>query len=380
MFKSLCSAVLAFGLSHSAMAQSNTAAPAIIKIAEQTKFNADLRYRMDWMKEDVLGNRREPRYRHRLRARVGFQTDIDSQWSLGARISTMDGQNLRGGEPISYNQTINDNASKKFVGWDLAYFQWKNESGWMVRGGKMTNPIYTPQGSQLIFDMDYTPEGMALVTPWFVTSGYILESRGLKTGSTTEMDPTAWLWATQAKHQLNVQDHALTVGAGYYHFFNMKGFTNIYTTNSTFPFQGNTFYSDGGIVKYSYGYQVAQLFGEYQLSTKWPVTLYADVIRNLAIGRNNFGWIAGAKYGSAAKANTWDMTYFFRRTESDATVSALNDSDFANGREQSYGHTVVGRYSLTDNVRLAVQYSKAFIGVNHDDNNDRVFLDLNIAM
>lgn len=386
MLKSLLMGTIAIGLSvgfvwfgESAMAQSNVA-PTVVKILEQTKFNADFRYRLDWLKEDVNGVKREARYRHRIRARVGFQTDVDSQWSLGARIATMDGKNLNGGEPVSYNQTLDDNASRKYVGWDLAYFQWKNESGWMVRGGKIVNPIYTPQGSQLIFDMDYTPEGLALQTPWFVTAGYMLDSRELKTGSTTEMEPTAWLWATQAKHQMTVKDRSLLFGAGYYHFFNVKGFTNLYTTNTNIPFLGNTFYSDGGISKYAYGYQVAQLFGEFQPLATLPVTLYADVIRNLAIGRNNFGWIAGAKYGTAAKAKTWDVMYNFRRTESDATMSALNDSDFASGREQAYGHTLIGRYSVTDNVRLALQLSKANIGPNHDDNNERVFLDLNIAM
>lgn len=384
MFRSLTMALIAIsvGVGHSAFAQSVATQPITMKWVEQIKWNGDLRYRIDWLKEDVNGVKREARYRHRVRARFGLQTEIDPQWSLGFRVSTVDGTNTNGGDPVSYNQTLDNNGSKKMIGWDLAYFQWKNESGWMVRGGKIVNPIYTPQGSQLIFDMDYTPEGLALQTPWFVTAGYILDERDFRTAAPTETKaaPDAWLWATQVKHQMSVKDRPLVVGAGYYHFFDVKGFTNLYTTNSNIPFLGNTFYTDAGTSKYAYGYQVAQVFGEFQPCTQLPVTLYADVIRNLAIGSNNFGWIAGAKYGAVTKAKTWDAGYFFRRTESDATVSALNDSDFASGREQSYGHSLVGRYGLTDNVRIALQYSKAWIGPNHDDNNDRVFLDLNISM
>ena len=378
MLKGLLMTLFAVSLSQSAVAQN--ASTVVMKWVDQTKWNGDIRYRIDWLKEDVNGSKYEARYRHRLRARFGLQTDIDPQWSIGFRVSTMDGSNLNGGEPTSYNQTLDNNGSRKYVGWDLAYFQWKNDSGWMVRGGKISNLIYVPQGSQLIFDQDYTPEGMALQTPWFVTAGYILDERAFKTSPSTAAEPDAWLWATQIKRQTNFKDKPVTWGAGYYHFFNVKGFTNLYTTNTNIPFLGNTFYSDGGISKYAYGYQVLQAFGEIQPLSAWPVTFYADVVRNLAIGRNNLGWLAGAKYGSSGKAKTWDATYFFRRTESDATMSALNDSDFASGREQAYGHTMVGRYSFTDNVRMALQYSLAFIGPNHKDNNDRVFIDLNITM
>lgn len=374
MMKSLMALFLGLGLMAST-AEAQSSAQTVAKWIDQTQFTGDLRYRIDWLKEDSNGAKRDPRYRHRLRARFGFQTEIEPQWSIGARISTMDGA----GEPTSYNQTLDDNGSKKSVGWDLAYFQWKNDTGWMVRGGKMMNSFYTPQSSQLIFDMDYTPEGVALQTPWFVTAGYILDERALASGSNTKMEPDAWLWATQAKHSMNVHNMAMTVGAGYYHFFNIKGFSNLYTTNSNL-FLGNSTVLDGGSQRYANDYHVGQLFGELQPMADRPLVFYADVIQNFAASRGNFGWLAGARYGNAVKAKTWDVGYAFRRTEADSTIAAINDSDFASGFDQAYGHILNARYALTDKIRLAFYYSKAYVGANHSDQNDRVFFDFNITM
>ena len=370
-----------YGLFSALIAMVFNSSPALAQAAkwvEQTQFNADMRYRMDWLKEDVNGANRDPRYRHRLRARVGFHTEVEPQWSLGARIATVDGAATSGGDPVSYNQTLDDNGSKKMVGWDLAYIQWKNETGWMAKAGKIVNPIYTPQGSQLIFDQDYTPEGVALQTPWFVTTGYILDERALATGSTTKKAPDAWLWATQTHHNFNVADRKLLAGVGYYHFFNLEGHSNLYTTNTTFPFLSNS--SVASSSTYEYEYRVAQLFGEFQLLKDQPLVAFADVIQNLAASRGNFGWLAGLKYGKMDKAGSWDAMYFFRRTDTDSTVSALNDSDFAGGRDQAYGHVLNGRYALTDKVKLGLTYIKAAIGPTHSDDYDRVFIDFNMSL
>lgn len=380
VFTSFVAAVFFMGSVAFAQTTPSATATNVAKWIDQTKFSADVRYRQDWLKEDVNGNHREGRYRHRLRARVGFHTDVDSQWSLGARLSTVDSASLSGGEPVSYNQTLEKNGSKKVVGWDLAYIQWKNEMNWMARAGKMVNPIYTPQGSQLIFDVDYTPEGVALQTPWFVTAGYILDDRSLTSGSTTKMDPQAWLWATQAKKDFTFGEIPVVLGAGYYHFFNVQGYTNLYTSSTTFPFLSNTSFADGATNKYLNPYQVAQLFGEVTPVKSLPLTLYADVIQNLAIGKGNFGWISGAKYGSASKAKGWEAMYSFRRTEADSTVSALNDSDFAGGRDQAYGHIVNLRYGLTDNVKLAMYYNRAWVGADHSDIYNRVYFDLHLSL
>lgn len=355
--------------------------PANLKWLEQTTFTGDVRYRQDWSKEDQNGAKRDGRYRQRLRVRLGFHAELDEGWGLGARLSTMDAATTNGGSPDSYNQTLERNASKKLVGWDLAYIQWKNNSGWLARGGKMLNALYIPHFSQLLFDQDYTPEGLVLQTPWLTTVGYILDERGLTQGSNTKMDPTAWLWATQAKKDFALtNDMNVTAGAGYYHFFNIQGYTNLYTTNNNFPFLGNTYVADGAINKYANPYQVVQLFGEFQPTKAMPLSFYADVIQNVAIAKGNFGWIAGTKYGNLAKAKSWDLMYSFRRTDADATVSALNDSDMAASRELSYGHIIAGRYGYTDRVRLAVYYNTSMIGAAFSDHYDRVFFDVNVSL
>src|SRR5436190_533516 len=72
-----------------------------------------------------------------------------------------------GGDPISSNVTLMDNGSKKFVFIDLAYAKWREVQSDRLNAtltlGKMENPLVT---SDIVFDHDYTPEGMAQQVTW----------------------------------------------------------------------------------------------------------------------------------------------------------------------------------------------------------------------
>ena len=50
---------------------------------------------------------------------------------------------------------------------DLAYFDWHPErvEGLNVIGGKMENPFYAPGKTELLWDGDLRPEGVALNSP-----------------------------------------------------------------------------------------------------------------------------------------------------------------------------------------------------------------------
>ena len=106
---------------------------------------------------------------------VGFRlTSSEPDSSLNDGGASEDTQ--FGGDPISGNTTFTDNASKKFVYIDLAYGKWTpvNTDFWSAAFtiGKMQNPFSL---SDLVFDSDYTPEGLAQQFSFALAEAHQLE-------------------------------------------------------------------------------------------------------------------------------------------------------------------------------------------------------------
>ena len=128
------------------------------------KINGDFRGRYESFTYD---NNATERDRFRYRARLGFTAVMQENFEVGLRLASGDldsGIPTGGVDPISTNQTLQNNASKKGVFLDLAYAKWSplNTRDWSgsLTFGKMENPFVFP--STMMFDRDYTPEGGAL--------------------------------------------------------------------------------------------------------------------------------------------------------------------------------------------------------------------------
>src|SRR5215218_5055576 len=101
------------------------------------------------------------RQRVRPRLRLGGIVSLKDDWEIGFRIaSTPSVGRDSGGDPLSTNQTFEDNGSRKPIGVDWAFARWTpiHTPEWTgsFSLGKMENP---PNYSENIFDVDYTPEG-----------------------------------------------------------------------------------------------------------------------------------------------------------------------------------------------------------------------------
>lgn len=65
-----------------------------------------------------------------------------------------------------------------------------------------------------------------------------------------------------------------------------------------------------------------------------PLALHGDYIKNLAdtTTDQDTGYQAGLQIGKASDPRTWEVAYFYRISETDATVADISDSDWgANG-------------------------------------------------
>ena len=66
------------------------------------------------------------------------------------------------GNATSTNQTMTNNNDKKAVYFDLANVDWAVTDTTRLLLGKMENPLRVLSQSQLIYDVDYTPEGLGI--------------------------------------------------------------------------------------------------------------------------------------------------------------------------------------------------------------------------
>ncbi|MBT3218517.1 MAG: hypothetical protein HN348_05450 [Proteobacteria bacterium] len=150
--------------------------------AERIKFQADLRYRLELIDTPQT----EIRHRHRLRARAGVFANVFEGLDLAMQIGT--GQS---DDPVSNNQSFTEAFSSKPLWLDFAYFdfhpQWLFDDLHLV-AGKMKNPFYRVGKSELFWDPDLNPEGLAttlehrlaVVEFSFAASAFSVEERGGK--------------------------------------------------------------------------------------------------------------------------------------------------------------------------------------------------------
>src|ERR1051325_7308301 len=109
------------------------------------KIYGDLRGRYEYFHTDndtpgaAQPNKDRTRFIYRLR--TGMTATLKDNFEFGFRIASGEPTGAFGGNPISSNQTFQDNGSKKFLWIDLAYGKWTpiNNGPWLLSGtiGKM---------------------------------------------------------------------------------------------------------------------------------------------------------------------------------------------------------------------------------------------------
>ena len=139
-------------------------APSIFKIRDwltNVSLMNDLRMRYDGIyapDPDFV-----TRHRLRPRLRLGGIVTLKDDFEIGFRLASAPSVGRdSGGDPLSTNQTFEDNGSRKPIGIDWAFARWTpihtpEWTGSFVLG-KLENP---PNYTEDVFDVDYTPEGLA---------------------------------------------------------------------------------------------------------------------------------------------------------------------------------------------------------------------------
>lgn len=278
------------------------------------------------------------RHRLRYRARLGFTAVMRDNFEAGLRLASgdIDSYPSNGLDPISSNQSFQNNASKKGIFIDLAYGRWTplRTDGWLLAltAGKMDNPLVCPD---TVFDPDYTPEGLALQlgrdlgarhTLRFHGGAFVLDEIGAST-----RDP--YLLGAQTRLESRWTDRvSSSLGAAYLAIGHADALANNAVPNIN---RGNT-RTAGGALIHDYRPVLVDAAVTWRLDSfplypgACPLRVGGDYLDNPGADSttDSEAWSVGITLGKAGKKGTWELAYAYKWLGADAWWEELVDSDF----------------------------------------------------
>ena len=344
---------------------------ALPKWIQNTKLKGDFRLRYQY--DDKDKDSKSGRSRGRIRFRLGMESKINDQFMIAAGLAT------GGTDPRSTNQTFQDTFSTKGINLDYAYVQYSPWQGLKVFGGKMKRKPVLWEPTDLLWDGDINPEGIAIALSkdigkgsLFMNSGFfVLDEEGSKSnepwmayfqpGMNWKLNESASLKASVTGYLINTKgydmDHSPDTNTltGANHKYDYNAISPALELGIKEPF--------GGFVPY------AALFGEY--------------VNAFDPSSENSGYALGFKFGDkkVKKNGQWQFKYIYRHLERDAWLDCLPDSDAYDGDTNVEGHEIELKYGLAKNVTFGIDYYymepiKNLAGLNTDNNQQVLQVDL----
>lgn len=323
-------------------------------------FKGDFRYRYEMYNTENDTSSRVNR--NRLRARVFIGAEVNDYVDVGIQFAS------GGDDPVSTNQTMEGGFSTKGLWLDLAYFDWHplvNNDSWDVRviGGKMKTPFRVMSKSELLWDPDLRPEGMAATFQGDTDALSVFGSAGGFFIDENNKDADIGMFGAQLGVIVPVDEITVTAGAGHYNFTNVKDAISVVDSGDSF---GNLSMTDvNGNEVLLEDYNEMEYFAEIACKAgDLPVAVFGNYVNNLAATKEDKGYVGGIKIGKAKKPRSWDIRYQYKRIERDAVYGAFTDSDFIGGGTNGKGHEINFGYMLAANWKIALTY---FINKKHLD-------------
>ncbi len=335
----IITAALSFGFS------ATTASAEDANWADSIKVSGDFRYRLETV--DQEGNER--RDRSRFRARINLDAKVNETVKVGVRLAS------GSEEPTSTNQSFDKFASTKDISIDRAFVAWTPAKGSRILAGKMGLPFYKPNGSQLLWDGDLNPEGIAYQ---YKNNGFFASVARFNLDECGSCDDS-YMNGVQAGYSYKMANNSkVTFGLGQYAF----------DLNSA-----ETGFADE--------YSETELFADYstRLYDK-PLVVYANYVVNgdgaalaAAAGLNDdldTGYELGFKYGKVKGPRTWDVGYIYKTIDVNAVFPLWTDSDFAGGGADGEGHLLKFGYGVNTNFSIGVSHyiNERSISLKNDAN------------
>jgi len=334
---------------------------------ERIKLDGDFRYRYE--KIDVDGA--SDRNRNRIRARANVRADLNDDVEIGFGLAT------GGDDPVSTNQTLGAGGSSKNIALNLAYADWEATDGLHLIAGKYNNPLLRVGKQALMWDGDWTPEGLAASyqRDWFFLNaiGTWLESDSRKSNDN-------FSWGGQIGAAGEIGGAKLKGGVAYYSIKTRGESTTFGDPGDPDDYFGNTAVEPGGLpcgstpgasCAFLYDYVLTEAFAEAAFKLgDWPTVVFADYVRNSDPADNNTAWTMGARIGQAKERGQMEFSYLYADKGADATLGLLTDSDFAGGGTDNRGHFVKLMFGVNKTWSIGAQYFINEIDVSSGNKRD----------
>jgi hypothetical protein len=368
-----------------------------VKIIKQDKsldwlsrfsFSGDLRVRGEGFYQGE-GPAANARSRMRYRLRFGAQMKISDELLAGVRLASGDSN-----DPVSTNETLTNLFTRKPVSIDHAYimltpketiglgdFAWNPIT---LYAGKFTNTFFKPRAvmvSELIFDDDLSPEGLAETFTLYEGSEGLLRRFQLNAAQWVVRENSrsgdAWMMGGQAVVALQpLASTRLTLAVGDYFFSKTDAIAQARAGNSALKITNSVILKDGTVVKggrsltpgtgdkdfrrFLGGFNIVNASMQLDFNTgyaQWPFSLMADFAHNTDAknGRDIAIW-AGASLGATRNPGDWAFSLAWARTETDSVLSTFSYSDFGrDGGTNNQGPFVRVDYMLFPRLTISAK-------------------------
>lgn len=272
------------------------------------EWKGDLRYRFENSTETESGLQSSS-YRDRIRARIQAKAKVNDSIEAAIRLAT------GGQSATSTNQTLDSEGANKALDLDLAYGKVKVADGHSFTFGKMKTPVYKAGKSDLIFDGDLTPEGIAYHGEF--GNVFINASRLWMTNNDSD---DVILYAPQAGVSFG-EDTKVTVGGSFYKY-----------TNADYAiFQG---FADVSGKAGGAGWTV---YSEFATNTDEAATDASSYLAGLSL-----------KFGD------WSAAYDYRSLAADTTNLNIVDGDSCGGKVACNSSRVSVSRKIQDNLKAGL--------------------------
>ena len=318
---------------------------------DRINFKGDFRLRYEGIDEEGDSNID----RARIRARFGLSAKVSEDLKIVVRLAT------GGGNPSSTNQTIGGGTTIEDIGFDQAYIDWRIAQGLNFYGGKMKNPFFRTGSSQLIWDSDLNPKGLALK----VESGGVFGVAGGFVSGKRNDGEDSMFYIAQAGFTVALSEMtSATAGAGYFSFSKTIGYAAFYKGKA----KGNTL-DDNDF--YVYGYKGTELFAQIDSELGgWALRLFAHYAKNNEVSGQNTAFSFGATLGEAKQKGQMQFAWAYQDLEADSLIGTFNNSDFGGGGTDADGYILQAKYAYSDKVFFGGTFFlnsvERFQGIEHD--------------
>lgn len=300
------------------------------------KLKADFRYRHETISQPKSSTTAAKTSRHRIRARVKLSGEVNKKVEGAIRLST-------GNQSIaSTNQDLKD-ADNKAIELDQAYIKAKPVDNFNIFAGKMPNQYTDVGNTGVLFDGDYTPEGITLsykrkdlkINPDIVFSHHRIGE------SNTTSDIV--LWSGQLGAKAKMEKLFFTTGLSYHHMSSIQNSSAVATKSNSVT-SGN----------FTYGYTVLHTYLEAGVKmNKLKASLYGHHFKNSDVSQRETGYLFGLKL----KYGKFGLNHNYRWADKDAWIGALSDADaFGGDGTDGHGTKTTLSWKYMENSSLKVTF------------------------